>query len=424
MGQLTFQATLGGAINLAGPNIATTTTFTLPSADGTNGQALTTNGTGTLAFATISGTPGGSTTQVQYNNAGAFAGSANMTFNGTKLTLANDASINGVTVGIGSGNGLNTAVGALALVGPNTNANQSLTAIGYAALNKSTNSFYTTAVGAYAMLNTTATTYAVAVGSYALYSQTTGTNNCAIGNSAMYYLLTGTDNVGVGNSVLSANQSGYNNVCMGNLALASSTVAHSNTAAGHNAGSPLTTGSGNVFIGYQTGKVCTTGSANIHLGYNTSTSAVGVGNEIVISTNSDVGKGAQTGFIAPGFGGNYQGNNLTLWSVTSDQRLKKNIVDNNIGLEKLTQIQVRNFEYRLPEEITEVPQNQAIKKTGIQLGVIAQELQAILPECVKTESTGVMSVEADNLTWYMINAIKELKAQNDLLQARLTAANL
>ena len=51
MGQLTFQATLGGAVNLAGPNTATTTTFTLPAADGTNGQFLSTNGTGTLSFA-------------------------------------------------------------------------------------------------------------------------------------------------------------------------------------------------------------------------------------------------------------------------------------------------------------------------------------------------------------------------------------
>ena len=33
------------------------------------------------------GTAGGSTTQVQYNNSGVFAGSANMTFDGTKLTV-------------------------------------------------------------------------------------------------------------------------------------------------------------------------------------------------------------------------------------------------------------------------------------------------------------------------------------------------
>ena len=52
MGQLTFQATLGGAVNLAGPNTASTTTFTLPAADGTTGQFLQTNGSGTLSFAT------------------------------------------------------------------------------------------------------------------------------------------------------------------------------------------------------------------------------------------------------------------------------------------------------------------------------------------------------------------------------------
>jgi hypothetical protein len=52
MGQLTFQATLGGAVNLAGPNTAATTTFTLPAADGSANQFLQTNGSGTLAFAT------------------------------------------------------------------------------------------------------------------------------------------------------------------------------------------------------------------------------------------------------------------------------------------------------------------------------------------------------------------------------------
>ena len=53
MGQLVFQANLGGAVNLAGPNTASTVTFTLPSADGTSGQAITTNGSGTLAFSTV-----------------------------------------------------------------------------------------------------------------------------------------------------------------------------------------------------------------------------------------------------------------------------------------------------------------------------------------------------------------------------------
>ena len=80
-------------------------------------------------------------------------------------------------------------------------------------------------------------------------------------------------------------------------------------------------------------------------------------------------------------------------------------------------IRVRNFEYRLPEEVIDLPQAQAIAKTGVQLGVIAQELQQVLPECVKTESTGVMTVDTDNLTWYMVNAIKELKAEFDAYKA-------
>ena len=53
MGTLTFQATLGGSVNLAGPNTASTVTFTLPSADGSANQAIVTNGSGTLSFANL-----------------------------------------------------------------------------------------------------------------------------------------------------------------------------------------------------------------------------------------------------------------------------------------------------------------------------------------------------------------------------------
>ena len=51
--------------------------------------------------------------------------------------------------------------------------------------------------------------------------------------------------------------------------------------------------------------------------------------------------------------------------------------------------------------------------------LLAQELQQVLPECVKQESTGVMSVDPDNLTWYLINAVKELSAQVEELKAKL-----
>jgi len=90
MGQLTFQATLGGAINLAGPNIATTTTFTLPSADGTNGQFLSTNGSGTLSFASSSQTyPGAG---IANSTGSAWGTSYTTTGSGTVVALATSPS--------------------------------------------------------------------------------------------------------------------------------------------------------------------------------------------------------------------------------------------------------------------------------------------------------------------------------------------
>ena len=106
-------------------------------------------------------------------------------------------------------------------------------------------------------------------------------------------------------------------------------------------------------------------------------------------------------------------------STTSDRRIKKNIEDNTTGLEVINEIRVRNFEYRTEDEITEVPSHAAIDKEGIQLGVIAQEIETILPEVIKEESTGVKTVNPDNITWYLVNAVKELSTQVDELKAKL-----
>ena len=107
------------------------------------------------------------------------------------------------------------------------------------------------------------------------------------------------------------------------------------------------------------------------------------------------------------------------WETTSDRRIKKNITDSTVGLAEINQIQVRNFEYRTAEEITEVPSSQAVDKQGVQVGVIAQEIQSILPDTVTQESTGVLSVNPDNLTWHLVKAVQELSAKNDALEARL-----
>jgi hypothetical protein len=153
---------------------------------------------------------------------------------------------------------------------------------------------------------------------------------------------------------------------------------------------------------------------------------------MVIGTRGGMGKGNGTGFINPNGGGVFQGNNSSSWSTTSDRRLKKNIINNTEGLDVINQVRVVNFEYRLPEEIEEAElKNQALVNLdendeliglqGVKLGVIAQELQEICSECVRTESSGVLSVVDDSLFWHLINAVKELSAQNAALETRLSA---
>ena len=265
-------------------------------------------------------------------------------------------------------------------------------------------------------LNTTGS-FNTGVGLATLQLNTTGSSNYASGYQALRSNTTGGLNTAVGREALYSNTTASNNTAVGYQALYNNTTGYDNTTLGYYAGGGVTTGFRNVLIGWGAGDeatTLTTGNNNVLIGYRPCPSAAGGTNQIVINTTTPaVGKGNSTGFITPNGGGVYQGNNSSSWSTTSDQRLKKNIVNNDIGLEKLTQIQVRNFEYRLPEEITELSSSDAIHKSGVQLGVIAQELQAILPDCVKQESTGVMSVDTDNLTWYLINAVKELKAEFD-----------
>ena len=152
-------------------------------------------------------------------------------------------------------------------------------------------------------------------------------------------------------------------------------------------------------------------------------SGSGGNNELIIGYNK-AGKGNNTGYITNGssIGSIYQGNNSSAWATVSDVRLKKNIVDNTEGLDKINAIQVRNFEYRTADEITQVDSSNVVEgATGVQLGVIAQELELVCPDCIKEESTGIKSVNTDNLFWHMLNAIKDLSAKNDALEARIAA---
>jgi hypothetical protein len=296
------------------------------------------------------------------------------------------------------------------------------TGLGYRALNAATGD-YNTAVGTNAGAAITSGANNTAVGRSALQSATTSSNNTAIGFRALISTSTGATNTALGSEALQANTTASNNTAVGYNALGAVTTGPSNHALGYGAGSAITTGGYNVTIGTEagtnagTGSSITTGQFNICIGHRPAVSANAAEYQIVIG-GIIAGKGDNTAFIG-GTSGAYNGKNVTTWETTSDQRIKKNIVDNTVGLEKIKQIRVRNFEYRKPEEITELPDHAAINKDGVQLGVIAQEIQQVLPECVTENSTGVLSVSTDPLVWHLINAVKELSAQVEELKAKL-----
>lgn len=220
-------------------------------------------------------------------------------------------------------------------------------------------------------------------------------------------------NTAGGYTALFSNTSGSANSAFGFGTLTNNTTGSKNSAFGFAAGQLITSGQENMLAGYYAGNSLTTGSYNTLIGVNASASSSSGTYQVVVG-NGLTSKGNNTAYIG-GSAGAYNEKNVTTWETTSDRRIKKNIVDNSSGLDKIRSIRIRNFEYRLPKEITELPQEAAVAKSGVQLGVIAQEMP---PECVFENSTGVLSVNTDPVFWYMINAIKQLEARIEALEAK------
>jgi hypothetical protein len=392
---------------------------------GSSAAAATTTGNGIVAVgygALATNTTGSGNTAIGGNDV----------TNGAALQL-NTTGSNNVAIGTASlfnntTASYNTAVGYASLYQNTTGTNN--TANGYYSLLSNTTGGQNTAHGWSALQANTTGSNNTAVGYTALYANTTAGNNTAVGREALRFNTTGTNNTAVGYNASYANTTGAFNVAMGSsdgfygAALQTLSTGSYNIAIGNGALASATTPQGCVAMGFQAAPNLTTGHSGIYVGYGTRSSTAAAQWEIVVGGNiygTVTGKGDSTGFIAPGGNGAvYQGNNSSTWSTTSDQRLKKNIVNNNTGLNIINKIQVRNFEYRLPEEIdAELKPTDAINRTGVQLGVIAQEIQKVSEEFVKTESTGVMSVDSDNLVWYLINAVKELNAKVTALEAQL-----
>lgn len=113
--------------------------------------------------------------------------------------------------------------------------------------------------------------------------------------------------------------------------------------------------------------------------------------------------GVKSGQIAPGGTLTMVGNVLAY----SDERLKENIVTVDGALEKVSQL--RGVFYNKIND----------KSKTKKLGVIAQEVQAIVPEVVIADADGMLAVDYGNIVGLLIEAIKELQLEVQELKGKL-----
>ena len=114
-GTLRLSGSTSGYVGLAPAAAAGSTTYTLPSADGTSGQSLTTNGSGTLSWAS------GSSATV--TSVAASGGTTGLTFSGSPITTSGTLTLSGTLAIANGGTGQTTANAAFNAFAPSQTGN-------------------------------------------------------------------------------------------------------------------------------------------------------------------------------------------------------------------------------------------------------------------------------------------------------------
>jgi hypothetical protein len=335
----------------------------------------------------------------------------------------------------------NTAVGALALQSNTTgNFNQ---AFGYGSLACNTTGGSNTAYGFRTLGNNTTGDGNVATGSMTLYSNTTGRYNTGDGYQALTLNTTGCYNTAVGGKALSSSTTGTSNASVGAHSLHSSTTANINTAMGVCAMYCNTTGSNNTAFGYDAMFHNLNGLGNTGLGpqamynntsgnYNTGIGYCALGynttgcNVIAIGCKSG-GPNSPGGCLLTTSNTIVMGNNShtaadirIAWTVTSDIRDKAiDPAGVPYGLNFVNQIEPIAYSFcdRTTNEVTDDR-----KRFGFSAqNLLALETETESPVIIGDTNPDELRLTDQHLLPVLVNAIKELSAKNDALEARLAA---
>ena len=155
------------------------------------------------------------------------------------------------------------------------------------------------------------------------------------------------------------------------------------------------------------------GSANSGI---TGGTGVTVSNSVV-SIAQAVGTGDDLQFDSLGIGtaassvtGEIRATNDITAYYSSDERLKENIIPIEGSLDKVAQLGGYEFDW--------IPKEGIHSHEGHDIGVIAQEVEAVFPELVTTRDNGYKAVQYEKLTAVLLSAVKELTARVEELEKK------
>ena len=128
------------------------------------------------------------------------------------------------------------------------------------------------------------------------------------------------------------------------------------------------------------------------------------------------------GMTAPGYTLQVNGSvaGVGAYNALSDARLKKDVVEIPRALDMVEKLRGVRFNWRTEKE-REIGKDLKLPVNDPQVGLIAQEVEPILPEAVTTAKDGIKNIQESKIVPVLVEALKEEEAEVKALRERLDA---